>query len=71
VHFVVAMEKNSTVPTDSQVMTKNKTYPLNHSPACASYAIYLAIHTCKCKEGKKIGKVITRKVANKLRKQDP
>jgi len=33
-------------------MTKNKTFPLNHSLAYASYAIYLAIHTCKCKEGK-------------------
>jgi len=52
------------VPTDSQVMTKNKTFPLNHSLACASYAIYLAIGTCKCKESKKIGKV-TRRVANK------
>jgi len=34
------------VPTSSQVMTKNQTFPLNHSLACASYAIYLAIHTC-------------------------
>ena len=25
-------------------MTKNKTFLLNHSLACASYAIYLAIH---------------------------
>jgi len=54
-----------TVPTDSHVMTKNKIFPLNHSLACASYAIYLAIHTCICKEGRKIGKVMTRKVANK------
>jgi len=46
-------------------MTKNKTFPLNHSRAYASYAIYLAIHTCKCKEGKKIGKVMMRRVANK------
>jgi len=41
------------VPTDSQVMTKNKAFPLNHSPACASYAICLAIHTCICNEGRK------------------
>jgi len=41
------------VPTDSQAMTKNKTIPLNHSLACASYAIYLAIHICMCKEGRK------------------
>jgi len=33
--------------------------------ACGSYAIYLATHTYKCKEGKKIGKVMTRRVANK------
>jgi len=26
-------------------MTKNKTFLLNHSLACASYAIYLVIHT--------------------------
>ena len=43
----------STVPTDSQVMTKNKSFPLNHSLACASYALYLAIHTCKCMKAKK------------------
>jgi len=30
-------------------MTKNKTFPLSHSLACASYAIYLAIHACTCK----------------------
>jgi len=46
-------------------MTKNKTFPLNHSLECASYAIYLAIDACKCKESKKIGKVMTRRVANK------
>ena len=36
----------STVLTGSQVMTKNNTFPLNHSLACASYASHLAIHTC-------------------------
>jgi len=41
------------VPTDSQVMTKNKTFLLNHSLACASFAIYLVTHTCICKEGRK------------------
>jgi len=41
------------VPTDSQVMTKNKNFSQNHSLACASYASYLAIHTCICKEGRK------------------
>ena len=46
----------SMVPTDAQVMTKNKTFPLNYSLACASYAIYSAIHTCICKEGRKIRK---------------
>ena len=46
----------STVPTDSQVMTKNKTFPLNHNLARANYAIYLAIHTCICKEGRKMAK---------------
>ena len=51
VHFVVAME--NTLNPRRQVMTKNKTFPLNHSLACASYAIYVAIHTCKCKESKK------------------
>jgi len=47
VHFVAAMENRSksTVPTDSQVMTKNKTCQLNHSVAYDNYAIYLAIHT--------------------------
>jgi len=59
------------VPTDSQVMTKNKTFPLNHCVACASYIIYLAIYSCKCKKAKKLGKVMTRRVANKWRKQDP
>jgi len=34
-------------------MTKNKTFPLNHGLACASYAIYLAVHTCICNEGRK------------------
>jgi len=34
-------------------MTKNKTFPLNHSLECASYAIYLAIDICICKEGRK------------------
>jgi len=34
-------------------MTKNKTFPLNHSLACASYTIYLAIDTCICEEGRK------------------
>ena len=43
----------STVPTDSQVMTKNKTFPLNHSLACASYAIYLATYTCISNDGRK------------------
>jgi len=33
------------VRTDSHVMTKNKTFPLNDSLAIASYAICLAIHT--------------------------
>jgi len=41
------------MPTDSQVMTKNETFPLNHSLAGASYAIYLAIHTCICNEDRK------------------
>jgi len=59
------------VPTDSQVMIKNKTFPLNHSLACARYAICLAKHICKCKESKEIGKVMTRRVANKWKKQDP
>jgi len=56
------------VPTDLQVMTQNKTFQLNHSLACASYGIYLAIHTCICKEGRKIGKAMTRRLANKQRK---
>jgi len=43
----------STVLTDSHVMTKNKTFPLNYSLACASYAVYLAVRTCICKEGRK------------------
>jgi len=43
------------VATDSQVMTKNKSSPLNYSLARASYAVYLAIHTCNCicKEGRR------------------
>ena len=43
----------STVPTNSQVVAKNKTFLLNHSLACANHAIYLAIHTCIFKEGRK------------------
>jgi len=27
-------------------MTKNQTFPLKHSLACANYAIYAAIHAC-------------------------
>jgi len=55
VHFVAAMENRSksTVSTDSQVMTKNKTFQLIFSLACATSAIYLAIHRCICKEGRK------------------
>jgi len=41
------------VPTDPQVMTQNKNSQLNHSLACANYAIYLDMHTCTCKEGRK------------------
>jgi len=54
-------------------MTKNKTFPLNHSLACANYAIYVAIHACidYAKKAEKIGKVMIRRVANKHRKQDP
>jgi len=55
-------------------MTKNKTFPLNHSLACANYAIYEAIHACigYAKKAEKIGKVMIRRVANnKHRKQDP
>jgi len=43
----------STVPTDSHVMTKNKTFPQNLSLACASFAVYLAINTRIRKEGRK------------------
>jgi len=32
-----------TVLTVSQALTKNKTFPLNHSLACANYAIYAVI----------------------------
>jgi len=54
------------------VMTKNKTFPLNHSLACASYASYLAIHTCiYVKKAEKVGKIMTRRVASKQSKQDP
>jgi len=52
-------------------MTNNKTFPLNHSLACASYAIYLAFHTCICEAGRKNRKSIDLRVANKQRKQDP
>jgi len=54
-------------------MTKNKTFPLNHSLACANYAIYVAMHACigYAKKAVKIGKVMMRRVANKHRKQDP
>ena len=47
------------MPTDSHVMTEKKTFPLNHSLACASYAIYLDTHThAYVKKAEKIGKVI-------------
>jgi len=54
-------------------MTKNKTFPLNYSLACATYAIVVAIHACigYVKKAEKIGKVMMRRVANKHRKQDP
>jgi len=51
----------SMVLTDSHAMTKNKTFPLNRSLACANYALYLAIHTCLCKEGRKNRKSIDEK----------
>ena len=35
----------STVPTDSQVTTKNKTFPLNYSLACCMQLCYLSSHT--------------------------
>jgi len=43
------------VPTVSQVMIKNKTFPLNHSLTCANYAIYVVIHACI---GYSTGKII-------------
>jgi len=52
VHFVGVME-NTLNPQCQLVMTKNKTFQLNHSLACANCAIYLAMHTCICKEGRK------------------
>jgi len=53
-------------------MTKNKTFPLNDSLACASYAIYLAIYIhAYVKKAENIGKVMTRRVANTWRKQYP
>jgi len=65
----------STVPTVSQVglTTKNKNFPLNHSLACANYAIYAAIHACivYLRKAEKIGKVMMRRVENKHRKQNP
>jgi len=46
--------------------------PLNKLPTtCASSAIYFSIHTCTCKEGRKNKKGMTRRVANKQRKQHP
>jgi len=54
-------------------MTKNKTFPLNHSLACVDKAIYVAIHACMVYVNKtgKIGKVMMRRVENKRRKQNP
>jgi len=54
-------------------MTKNKTFPLNQSSACANYVIYVAIYACTgyAKMAVKIGKVMMRRVAYKHRKQDP
>jgi len=51
-------------------MTKNKTFLLNKSLACANYAIYVAINACigYAKKAEKIGKVMMRRVANKYRK---
>jgi len=60
VHFVAVME-NTSNPRCQLVMTKNKTFQLNHSLACANYAIYLAMHTCICKEGRKNMKSIDEK----------
>ena len=63
----------STVSTVSQVMTKNETFPLIHSLACANYAIYVAKHACigYAKKAVKIRKVMMTRVANKHIKQDP
>jgi len=54
-------------------MTKNKTFPLNHSLACANYAICEAIHAYigYVKKAEKIGKVMMRRGASKHRKQNP
>jgi len=50
-------------------MTKNKTSPLNHSRACANYAIYAAIHASigYVNKAEKIGKAMMKRVANKHR----
>jgi len=46
-------------------MTKNKTFPLNHSLTYANACIGYA------KKAEKMEKVMMRRVANKHRKQDP
>jgi len=53
-------------------MTKNKTFLLNQSPACANYAFYVAIYACiDYAKAVKIGKLMMRRAANKHSKQDP
>jgi len=54
-------------------MTKNKTFPLNHSLVCATCAMYVAIYARigYAKKAEQIGKAMVRRVANKHRKQDP
>jgi len=69
VHFLCCCHGKhieSTVPTDSQVMTK-KNFPGEPQPSMCQLC-YLFSHTYMhiiCKEGRKIGKVMTRRVANK------
>jgi len=61
----------SAVPNVSQVMTKNKTFPLNQSLACANYAINVALYACKgyAKKAVKIGNVMMRSKNHRM--QDP
>ena len=75
-HFVVATENTFNTRSHPNCSTSNDkkfNFPTEPKPGMCQLC-YLCSHTCMhrlCKEGRKIGTVMMRRVTNKRRKQDP